>query len=139
MQTEKKQEQPTQIYNTRPFSSDNKDREKKINPYDLKPSKLFAYENPVNTNIKAAYDNKIVGKLGTTTGTNIGKNIRKGEEVRKGVLGNDRPQSANIVPDRKKGKNGYSGYSGEDLIVTNNIGKKRFPSTNPREDLLRLK
>jgi hypothetical protein len=101
-----------QTFNNRPYSSDNKEREKKANPYDLKPSKLFSYDNPITTNIKTAYDNKIVGKMGVTTTSSINKNIKKAEEVRKGILANDRPQSANIVADRKKAKNVYP-YSGE--------------------------
>lgn len=73
MQTEKKQEQP-QTYNNRPYSSDNKER--KANPYDIKPNRLFAYDNPITTNIKTAYDNKIMSKIGTNT-TNINKNSKK--------------------------------------------------------------
>lgn len=136
MHTDKKIEQPAQTYNTRPYSSDNKDREKKANPYDLKANKLFAFDNSINSNIKAAYDHKIVGKIGVTTPSTI-KNIKKEEVSRKGVLANDRPQSANIVGDRKKGKNVYP-YPGEELMI-NNIGKKRYPSSNARDEVIRLK
>lgn len=66
------------MYNNRPYSSDNKDREKKPNPYDLKPNKLFSYDNPIATNIKAAYDSKLMTKLGVTAGS-INKGIKKPE------------------------------------------------------------
>jgi hypothetical protein len=134
MQSDKKQEQP-QTYNNRPYSSDNKER--KPTPYELKPNRLFAYDNPVASNIKTAYDNKIIGKIGVTT-AGISKNPKRPEEVRKGVLANDRPQSANIVPDRKKPRSGYP-YSWEEMVVTNNLGKKRYPSTNARDEVIRLK
>jgi hypothetical protein len=80
MQSEKKQEQMAQTYNNRPYSSDNKEREKRVNPYDLKPNKLFAYDNPITSNsIKAAYDNKIIGKMGLTTTSGISKTVKKYE------------------------------------------------------------
>jgi hypothetical protein len=80
MQSEKKQEPIVQMYNTRPYSSDNKEREKRANPYDLKPNKLFVYDNPITSNnIKAVYDNKIIGKMGLTTSNGISKTVKKPE------------------------------------------------------------
>jgi hypothetical protein len=90
----------------------------------------------MTSNLKNTYENKVIGKLGVGTTNAINKNLKKIEEPKKYMFGNERPQSANIIADRKKQKNVYSG--GEDLIITNNIGKKRYPSTNPRDDI-RLK
>ena len=43
--TEKKPEPSTsKLYNSRPYSSDTKDREKKSQPYEVKTSKLFGYD-----------------------------------------------------------------------------------------------
>jgi hypothetical protein len=54
MKTEKKPEQTGQMFNSRPYSSDTKDRDKKTNPYDLKQNKLFAYDNSMAASIKTA-------------------------------------------------------------------------------------
>ena len=48
--------------------------------YDLKPNKLFVYDNPITSNnIKAVYDNKIIGKMGLTTSNGISKTVKKPE------------------------------------------------------------
>lgn len=92
----------------------------------MKPNKLFTYDNPITSTFKTAYESKITSKIGVTT-MNTNKNSRRVDEPKKVLVGNDRPQSANIIPQRKKAKN-----IGEDLIITNNIGKKRYPSSNAR-------
>jgi hypothetical protein len=52
--TEKKSESTAnKVLNTRPYSSDTKDREKK-NPYDIKPNKLFGYDT-FSGAMKSAY------------------------------------------------------------------------------------
>ncbi len=50
----------------------------------------------------------------------------------------ERPQSANIAAERRKMRNMMPGYSDkkEQMMVT---GKKRYPSTNPRDDLYKWK
>ena len=52
------------MYNARPYSSDTKDREKKANPYDTKPNKLFGYDT-FTSRLKSAYEQKVMGKVGT--------------------------------------------------------------------------
>lgn len=47
-------------FNSRPYSSDNKERkvnqyEPKQGMYEVKPSRLFGYEPPLETNLKIAY------------------------------------------------------------------------------------
>jgi hypothetical protein len=50
----------------------------------------------------------------------------------------ERPQSANIAAERGKMKNLGIGYVNkrEELMVT---GKKRYPSSNPRDELYKWK
>jgi len=53
--TDKKNESTAnKTLNTRPYSSDTKDREK-TNPYDIKPNKLFGYDT-FTGNLKNAYE-----------------------------------------------------------------------------------
>ena len=52
-------------YNTRPYSSDTKERDKKGHGgYDPKPSKLFAYDAPVVGNARSTYESKLGSKVG---------------------------------------------------------------------------
>ena len=76
--TDKKPE-PTgsKVYNSRPYSSDTKEREKKTQPYEVKTSKLFGYDTfSGGSNLKSAYEQKIMGR-----NTNSSKGgVRKKEE-----------------------------------------------------------
>lgn len=47
------------MYNSRPYSSDTKDREKKP-AYEPKTNKMFAYD-AYSQNLKNAYDQKLLG------------------------------------------------------------------------------
>jgi hypothetical protein len=87
-------------FNSRPYSSDNKERDKK-HAYDFKPNKLFAYDHAVNNNVRQAFENKIGGKLGYPS-NGVSKPNRKKEES-KAMMANDRPNSANMA-DLRKGK-----------------------------------
>lgn len=135
-------ETPVKVYNTRPFSSDAKDRQKKAqqpNP------KLFPYDSGLATTFKNPYEMKMIGKIGT--------NVRpkKKEEVRN-MLPNERPTSANPNPntfntpsDKKKplrsGTNPLSEKLGYDMMITgsSSSSKKRYPSSNPKEDSFKWK
>ena len=54
------------MYNSRPYSSDTKDREKKSQPYEVKTSKLFGYDtfsgSGTSGGMKSAYEQKIMGR-----------------------------------------------------------------------------
>jgi len=70
--TEKKpasNETPVKVYNTRPFSSDAKDREKKAQQNMASNSinqKLFPYDTTgMATTFKNPYEMKMIGKIGT--------------------------------------------------------------------------
>ena len=66
--TEKKPVDSTsKVYNSRPYSSDTKDREKKGGPYDVKTSKMFGYDT-FSSNLKSAYEQKIMGKTSSGAG-----------------------------------------------------------------------
>ena len=72
-------------YNTRPFSSDAKDREKKAqqnvttNPIN---QKLFPYDTSgMATTFKNPYEMKMIGKIGTNL-----KNPKKKEEIRNPIM-----------------------------------------------------
>lgn len=96
--TEKKPEPQTKMYNTRPYSSDNKEREKKNNPYDTKPNKLFGYDT-FTSNLKNAYEQKVMGKIGSTASKAVpsgyGTKPGKKKEEPKPFVANERPSSAN--------------------------------------------
>ena len=84
------------MYNARPYSSDTKDREKKM-PYDVKTSKMFGYDT-YSHNLKNAYDQKLVGGGGgggrsNPAGSRAAGNKKKEEQ--KPYMANDRPSSAN--------------------------------------------
>jgi len=78
--TEKKlnQETPVKVYNTRPFSSDTKEREKKVVPPQ---NKIFPYESSLATTFKNPYENKLIGKNGANS-----KVPKKKEEIRNPIL-----------------------------------------------------
>jgi hypothetical protein len=74
--TEKKNDSSAnKTFNSRPYSSDTKDREKK-NPYDIKPNKLFGYDT-FTGNLKNAYEEKIIGKIGVAASTMNSKTKKK--------------------------------------------------------------
>ena len=62
----------------RPFSSDTKDREKKL---VTAPTKMFPYDSSMSSNFKNPYENKIVGKIGTSI-----KAPKKKEEIRNPII-----------------------------------------------------
>ncbi len=141
--TEKKptNETPVKVYNTRPFSSDAKDREKK-NPNQTNPTanKLFPYDSSLSTTFKNPYEMKMIGKIGTNM-----KGAKKKEEIKNPIMTYDRPTSANMNIDKKKpvtkppGSNPISDKLGYDMMVTGSNTKKRYPSTNPKEDSFKFK
>jgi hypothetical protein len=57
----------------------------------------------------------------------------------------DRPTSANIASDKKKpskptsGNNILSDKLGYDMMITGSNSKKRYPSSNPKEDSFKWK
>lgn len=53
-------------FNTRPFSSDAKDREKKA-PVQPANNKLFPYDSGMATTFKNPYEMKMIGKIGSNT------------------------------------------------------------------------
>ncbi len=120
--------EPKNTYNSRPYSSDNKEREpKKIDPFK---SKVGNYDALMST-FKSPYENKYVSK--TTSNSKIPK---KKEEMKSTMTsGYERPQSANIAAERRKRNmvpNTYLSQNTrkEELMIT---GKKRFPSTKQHD------
>lgn len=140
--TEKKPptETPVKVYNTRPFSSDAKDREKK-NVAQPNPTKLFPYDSSLSTTFKNPYEMKMIGKIGT----NMKGGIKKKEEIKNPLMTYDRPTSANIGSDKKKTSkppvttNPLTEKLGYDMMVTGSNTKKRYPSSNPKEDSFKWK
>jgi hypothetical protein len=131
-------------FNTRPFSSDAKDREKKplVQPGN---TKLFPYDSGMSTTFKNPYEMKMIGKIGSNTKPALNK---KKEEVRAPISTFDRPTSANIAADRKKpssskptsGNNIINEKLGYDMMITGSSNsKKRYPSSNPKEDSFKWK
>jgi hypothetical protein len=137
--TDKKPPTETPVkFNTRPFSSDAKDREKK-NPVQPAQNKLFPYDSGLATTFKNPYEMKMIGKIGS----NI-KPTKKKEEVRAPISTFDRPTSANIGSDKKKpikptASNPISEKLGYDMMITGSNSKKRYPSSNPKEDSFKWK
>ena len=79
--------------------------------------------------------------MGTKLATSNSKMTKKKEEIKNPVISNERPQSANISGERRKmSRVGVGllegGTKRDDLMVA---GKKRYPSSNPREELYRFK
>lgn len=138
--TEKKVESAAKVYNTRPFSSDTKDREKKV--YEVKPSKLFGYDT-YTSNIKNAYEDKVAGKIGVFGSSQPGKGKKKEEP--KPFLANERPQSANMQAELRKGKTGPGvGLLGREEMMVTGLGgtssnKKRTPVSITKQELFKLK
>ena len=129
--TDKKpQNTPSKIYNTRPFSSDGKDKEKRgYHP----TSKIHPSDSNTSTNFKNPYESKLSGKLTSSIASR-----RKKDEPKALMMIYDRPISAKVNDDKKKGvKPGHLGeklgHHGNDLMVTN-FSKKRYPSSNARDD-----
>lgn len=82
---------------------------------------------------------KMIGKIGT----NI-KGIKKKEEIKNPLMTYDRPTSANIGSDKKKGtkvvtNNPLTEKLGYDMMITGSNSKKRYPSSNPKEDSFKWK
>ncbi len=89
------------------------------------------------SSFKSPYDTKLATKLATSSS----KISKKKEEIRSPIVSYGRPQSANISGERGKiARVGIglidSSSRKDDLMVA---GKKRYPSTNPREELYRFK
>jgi methylthioribose-1-phosphate isomerase len=136
------------MYNARPYSSDTKDREKKANPYDSKPNKLFGYDT-FTSNLKSAYEQKVMGKVGTAPSKGVssayGTRTGKKKEETKGFMANDRPSSANNEETKKPKPTTFNSMFGRDeMMVTGSsssgaAGKKRFPSSNPKQEGYRFK
>jgi len=118
------------MYNTRPYSSDTKDREKKM-PYDVKTSKMFGYDT-YSHNLKSAYEQKIAGTRSNPASRTAG---RKKEE-HKPYNANERPSSANNEDIKKPKPLPFSSMIGrEEMMITGSsgmsgglTGKRRFPS-----------
>lgn len=66
--SEKKKEGEKTLTNTRPFSSDQKDREKEKKGTNQK--KIFPYEANIIGSTKSPYDSKIASRLGGTNTSN---------------------------------------------------------------------
>lgn len=96
----------------------------------LEPKKnLFLYDS----SFKSPYDSKLTNKIGSNN-----KLMKKKEEIKNPIVAYERPQSANIAAERRKVRNVGPNYfeKKEEMMVT---GKKRYPSTNPRDDLYKWK
>jgi len=138
--TEKKASETTtsKIYNARPFSSDAKDREKKINP--VTNARLFGTD-AFSTTYKNPYETKMTGKIGTNL-----RGYKKREEIKNPMMAYDRPNSAKDKEAEKK-KIGRLGVPNivpltdklGEMMVTNSTAKKRYPSSNPKDDTFKLK
>lgn len=116
------------MYNTRPYSSDAKDRDKKQVITGTRPS---PFDNSVSSTLKNPYQTKLVGKINTI------KNQKKREEIKNPIMNYERPISANINGDKKKLKpngipNPLAEKLGFDMMVTGSTAKKRYPSSNPK-------
>lgn len=76
---------------------------------------------------------KVIGKIGLNN-----KISKKKEEIKNPMMAYERPQSANIAADRRRLKNGLLPTavlgSREEMMVTGLSSKKRYPSTNPKDD-----
>jgi hypothetical protein len=116
--------------NTRPYSSDQKDREKDKKP--MHPKKILTFDTNALLSFKSPYDTRLGG-------TRNGSQFKPRKEKEERELRNnppafpfERPQSA------KNRSTGFSNRMKEDLMVTNgitntfNLSKRRFPS-NPKE------
>lgn len=75
----------SKIYNTRPFSSDNKERDRR--------ARLHPSETSMASTLKNPYESKLV---------NRGPLPRRREEPRNLMMIHDRPYSAKVTEDRKK-------------------------------------
>ena len=143
--TDKKPEANKNMPNTRPYSSDQKDREKdKRDVKTINQKKILPYDPmSFSSSIKNPYESKI-GNQGQMRGGSSGKGLRqRKEETTKTTFSGtsyERPQSA-----KNRGGPGFHQMAGkEELLITNGnslsqgFPKKRYPS-NPREGLLKRK
>jgi hypothetical protein len=137
--TDKKpQPGPSKIYNTRPFSSDGKDRERR--GYNNPATKIHPSDSNTSTNFKNPYESKLSNKIGM--GSHIGGR-RKRDEPRNLMMIYDRPISAKVNEEKRKiGKPGSHiadkfGQSNDMMI--GNFSKKRYPSSNARDDPFKWK
>ena len=73
------------------------------------------------------------------------KGIKKKEEIKNPLMTYDRPTSANIGSDKKKAPkppvatNPLTEKLGYDMMITGSNSKKRYPSSNPKEDSFKWK
>jgi len=125
---------PTKMYNTRPFSSDAKEREKKQAP--VVNTRLFANDGFSST-LKNPYEMKMASKIGG------GRGIKKKEEIRNPMIVLDRPISANQISEKKRGRPPamamLADKLGGEMMVTGSMAKKRYPSSNPKDDSFKWK
>jgi hypothetical protein len=80
---------------------------------------------------------KMVSKIGASRG------MKKREEIRNPIVALDRPISANQVSDKKRGRPPAMGILsdklGGEMMVTGSTAKKRYPSSNPKDDSFKWK
>lgn len=118
------------MYNTRPFSSDAKDREKKAQTQP-NPTKLFPYDSGLASTLKNPYESK-VSRIPQNN-----KPVRRKEEIKPPLTAYERPISANSGSDKKKAvkaplSNPIAEKLGYDMMITGSTAKKRYPSSNPK-------
>lgn len=114
------------MYNTRPFSSDAKDREKKAQTQPNPP-----YDSGLASTLKNPYESK-VGRIPQNS-----KPVRRKEEIKAPLTAYERPISANSGSDKKKAvkapvSNPIAEKLGYDMMITGSTAKKRYPSSNPK-------
>lgn len=131
--TEKKKEEKTPV-NSRPYSSDQKERDPQKDKKVVNPKKLVYDPNPVIAN-KSPYDSKIANRI--SSNSKIPKQKKDEKELNK-PNPYERPQSAkHRTAPYKDTSTGVNGSLKKDFLVmnsaTNSLGgqKKRYPS-NPR-------
>lgn len=88
-------EASNRLYNTRPYSSDAKERDKKAQNLS---GKMFPSDSGMSSTYKNPYERHMMGKLGSNLRTN-----KKHEDNRNLMMIYDRPVSAKTTEDKRKG------------------------------------
>jgi hypothetical protein len=88
-------ETSNRLYNTRPYSSDAKERDKKVQNI---PGKMFPSDSGMSSTYKNPYERHLMGKLGANLRTH-----KKHEDKKNLMMIYDRPVSAKTTEDKRKG------------------------------------
>lgn len=103
--------------------------------------KPYPHDSGLYSTFKNPYENKMIGKINSNL-----KGGKKKEDQKNLMMIYDRPISAKSTQEKRKGSKIVGGHQnvfadklGHDMLATNFSSKKRYPSSNAKEDFYKWK